>query len=230
MQPFSQNLKYLFGLREIDRHAFAPRLACTPMELLAWMEGESTPNLQQLLTLSATFQVSADKLLKQELWRRSTADSIKLLVLDVDGVLTDGGIYLTEKGDEIKKFHARDGRGIMTAQKCGIEVAFLSGGVNTEAIRYRAERLGVKRWFVGKTAKTIILEDWLAESKLDYKQVAYIGDDANDLGVIAKAGLTACPADAANKNREVVDIVLKTAGGLGCVREFIEEHLCITVD
>ena len=230
MQPFSQNFKDLFGLRELDRHTFAPKLGCTPLELLQWMEGDSTPSLQQLLIIARTFDVSADKILKQELWRRAAASEIKLLVLDVDGVLTDGGIYLTEKGDEIKKFHARDGRGIMTAQKNGIEVAFLSGGVNTEAIQNRAERLGVKRVYVGKTAKTTILEDWMAESNLQYSQVAYIGDDANDLGVIAKAGLTACPADAANKNREAVDVILKTAGGLGCVREFIEEHLGINVD
>lgn len=230
MQPFSQNLKYLFGLGELDRHDFAPRLDCTPLDILQWMEGETTPNLKQLIIIAETFQVSTDKLLKQELWRRSAATEIKLLVLDVDGVLTDGGIYLTEKGDEIKKFHARDGRGIMTAQKCGIEVAFLSGGVHTEAIRARAERLGVKRWYVGKTAKTTILEDWMAESNHQYHQVAYIGDDANDLGVIAKAGLTACPSDAANANREAVDVILKTAGGLGCVREFIEEHLGITID
>ncbi len=230
MQPFSQNFKYLLGLRELDRHEFAPKLGCTSLELLQWMEGESTPNLEQLLIIAATFDVSADKILKQELWRRSAATEIKLLVLDVDGVLTDGGIYLTEKGDEIKKFHARDGRGIMTAQKNGIEVAFLSGGVNTQAIQHRAERLGVKRWYVGKTAKTEILESWMSDSGHNYDQVAYIGDDANDLGVIAKAGLTACPADAASKNREAVDVILKTAGGLGCVREFIEEHLGITVD
>jgi 3-deoxy-D-manno-octulosonate 8-phosphate phosphatase (KDO 8-P phosphatase) len=230
MHPFSENLKFLFSERQLDHHSFAARLGCSPGDLQAWMDGNSTPNLHQLLSLSAIFQVSADRLLKQELWRRSAAKDIRLLVLDVDGVLTDGGIYLTEKGDEIKKFHARDGRGIMTAQKSGIEVAFLSGGVNTEAIRHRAERLGVKRWYVGKAPKTEILEAWLKDSGLSYPQVAYIGDDANDLGVIAKAGLTACPADAANKNRESVDIILELNGGMGCVREFIEDHLGVTVD
>jgi 3-deoxy-D-manno-octulosonate 8-phosphate phosphatase (KDO 8-P phosphatase) len=194
------------------------------------MDGLATPDLQQLLILATTFQVSVDRLLKLDLQQRSKAEGIKLLVLDIDGVLTDGGIYLTEKGDEIKKFHARDGRGIMTAQKHGIEVAFLSGGQHTVAIQARAERLGVRRYYVGKTEKTIVLEQWLADSRLTYAQVAYIGDDANDLKVIAKAGLTACPADAATKNREVVDIILRLPGGQGCVREFIEEHLGIEVD
>ena len=230
MQPFVDNLKFLFALKGLDRHVIAPKLGCTPADLTNWMDGSAEPNLQQLLTLAATFQVSVDRFLKRDLTNRAKAADIKLLVLDVDGVLTDGGIYLTEKGDEIKKFHARDGRGIMTAQKRGIEVAFLSGGQHSVAVAARAERLGIKRWYVGRTAKTIILEDWLATSKLSYDQVAYIGDDANDLGVIAKAGLTACPADAATNNRESVDIILNLSGGQGCVREFIEEHLGIEVD
>ncbi len=230
MQPFADNLSYLFVQRGLDRHIFAPRLGCTPADIVAWMEGRSEPDLQQLLVLAATFQVSIDRLLKNELRHRAQVGDIKLLVLDVDGVLTDGGIYLTEKGDEFKKFHARDGRGIMTAQKRGIEVAFLSGGQHSVAIQARAERLGVRRYYVGKTEKTIILGQWLADSKLTYAQVAYIGDDANDLGVIAKAGFTACPADAATKNREAVDVILSLPGGQGCVREFIEEHLRIEVD
>jgi 3-deoxy-D-manno-octulosonate 8-phosphate phosphatase (KDO 8-P phosphatase) len=230
MQPFADNLSYLFAQRGLDRHIFAPRLGCTPADIVAWMEGRSEPDLQQLLVLAATFQVSIDRFLKNELRHRAHIADIKLLVLDVDGVLTDGGIYLTEKGDEFKKFHARDGRGIMTAQKRGIEVAFLSGGQHSAAIQARAERLGVRRYYVGKTEKTIILGQWLADSKLSYGQVAYIGDDANDLGVIAKAGFTACPADAATKNREAVDVILNLPGGQGCVREFIEEHLRIEVD
>lgn len=230
MQPFAHNLSFLFAQRGLDRHVFAPKLGCTPADLSHWMEGKTEPNLQQLLTLAATLQVSVDRFLKRDLTQRARAADIKLLVVDVDGVLTDGGIYLTEKGDEFKKFHARDGRGIMTAQKSGIEVAFLSGGQHSGVVEARAERLGVKRWFVGKTAKTIILEEWLAASKLTYAQVAYIGDDANDLGVIAKVGLSACPIDAAPKNRESVDIILNLPGGQGCVREFIEEHLAIEVD
>lgn len=230
MQPFVDNLKFLFARKGLDRHAIAPKLGCMPVDIQRWMDGTAEPNLQQLMTLAATLQVGVDRLLKRDLTNRGRAADIKLLVLDVDGVLTDGGIYLTEKGDEIKKFHAHDGRGIMTAQKSGIEVAFLSGGQHHVAIQARAERLGIKRWYVGRTAKTIILEEWLGTSKLSYSQVAYIGDDANDLGVIAKAALTACPADANTKNRESVDIILNLGGGQGCVREFIEEHLGIEVD
>src|SRR5687768_14347482 len=154
MQPFSDNLRFLFGQRGLDRHTFAPRLACTPSDITAWMEGKSEPNLQQLLTLAATLQVSVDRLLKNDLRLRTQVADIKLLVLDVDAVLTDGGIYLTEKGDEFKKFHARDGRGIMTTQKRGIEVAFISGGNQGTVIKVRAERLGVRRWYSGNTPKT----------------------------------------------------------------------------
>lgn len=230
MERFRQNLQFLLQQKSWSTTDLAQKLGLSPNVIAKWLSGEGSPNLDQLPLLAASLQLSIDKLLGADLPQRADASKIKILVLDVDGVLTDGGIYLTERGDEIKKFHARDGRGIMTAQKCGIEVAFLSGGVQTEAIRARAERLGVKRWYVGKTAKTIILEEWLAESGWTYDQVAYIGDDANDLAVIAKAGLTACPADAAPKNREAVDIILHLPGGQGCVREFIEEHLQIEVD
>jgi 3-deoxy-D-manno-octulosonate 8-phosphate phosphatase (KDO 8-P phosphatase) len=230
MQPFADNLNYLLAHRGLDCDGLVSRLGCNPADLIAWSEGRGEPGLQQLLVLAETFQVSIDRLVKNDLRHRSNAADIKLLVLDVDGVLTDGGIYLTEKGDEIKKFHARDGRGIMTAQKKGIEVAFLSGGVQSLAVQARAERLGVHRFYVGKTEKTTILEQWMAESNLTYAQVAYIGDDANDLGVIAKAGFTACPVDACPKNREAVDLILRLPGGQGCVREFIEEHLGIEID
>lgn len=230
MQPFAHNLREMLERRALDRHTLAMKLSCSPAAILQWQEGQAEPDLQQLVILAANLQVSVDRLLKQDLRLQARAADIKLLVLDVDGVLTDGGIYLSERGDEAKKFHARDGRGIMTAQKQGIEVAFLSGGQHSAAIEARATRLGVKRWYVGKTPKTKVLEEWLAASKLTYAQVAYIGDDANDLDVIAKAGLTACPVDAAPKNREAVDIVLNLPGGRGCVREFIEEHLGITVD
>jgi 3-deoxy-D-manno-octulosonate 8-phosphate phosphatase (KDO 8-P phosphatase) len=230
MQPFADNLSHLFALRKLDHHVLAPRLGCTPSEILAWMQGKGQPDLQQLVILSALLQVSVDRLLKVELRLRTVVADIRLLILDVDAVLTDGGIYLTEKGDEFKKFHSRDGRGIMTAIKRGIEVGFISGGVQSNVIKGRAERLGVKRWYSGNTPKTIILEEWMAATQNHYAQVAYIGDDANDLGVIAKAGLTACPADASTKVKESVDIILKLPGGQGCVREFIEEHLGIVVD
>lgn len=230
MQPLATNIGFLVDKLGLARRALAGRLGADVPELEAWIDGGAEPSLQQLIQLSAILKVSVDRLLKHNLRNRAAATSIKLLVLDVDGVLTDGGIYLTERGDEIKKFHARDGRGIVTAQKQGVEVAFLSGGRFPEAIRLRAERLGVKRCYVGTEPKTAVLERWMAESGLTYQQVAHIGDDANDLEVLARVGLSACPADAASRNREVVDIVLNLAGGQGCVREFIEEHLGIEVD
>ncbi|MFN8396815.1 MAG: HAD-IIIA family hydrolase [Bacteroidia bacterium] len=230
MQPFAHNLAFLIDRLRLDRRALVNRLGVGMNDLQAWSEGRAEPGLQQLIQLSAMLKVSVDRLLKNDLQRRAGAEDIKLLVLDVDGVLTDGGIYLTERGDEIKKFHARDGRGIVTAQKVGVEVAFLSGGRFPEAINLRAERLGIRRCYVGTEPKTAVLERWMAESGLTYKQVAHIGDDANDLDVLSRVGLSACPADAAPKNREVVDIILNLPGGQGCVREFIEEHLGIEVD
>lgn len=230
MQPFAENVSFLMDRLRLDRRALISRMGIGSDEFQSWLDSRSEPGLQQLIQLSAMLKVSVDRLLKQDLRRRAEAKDIRLLVLDVDGVLTDGGIYLTEKGDEIKKFHARDGRGIVTAQKLGVEVAFLSGGRFPEAINLRAERLGVRRCYVGTEPKAAVLERWMAESGLTYKQVAHIGDDANDLDVLSKVGLSACPADAATKNREIVDIILSLPGGQGCVREFIEEHLGIEVD
>ena len=88
----------------------------------------------------------------------------------------------------------------------------------------------MKRCYVGKEAKVRVLTAWLNDAELDFSQVAYIGDDANDLEVISLVGYSACPADAAPKNKEAVDLVLNLAGGEGCVREFIEQHLGVEVD
>ncbi len=178
----------------------------------------------ELVTLCRTLGVSIDRMLTRVV-QPVERHAIKLLVLDVDGVMTDGGMYVLEDGNEMKKFHTRDGRGIKNLQQAGTPVAFLSGSFNGDAIRKRAERLGIDRVFAGRQPKTGVLENWMAELSISYAEVAYIGDDLNDLEVIGLAGLTACPADAIEEVKEKVDIVLKTPGGGGCVREFIDTYL-----
>lgn len=150
---------------------------------------------------------------------------IKFLALDVDGTLTDGGMYYTESGEEFKRFDTKDGRGIIELQKRGVKVGLLSSGLKTKIIEGRAKTLGLEKFYVGIDPKLDILEQWCADMGIEMKEIAYIGDDINDRDIINRVGLSACPADAMNTIKGIVDVVLTRNGGYGCVREFIEEHL-----
>lgn len=150
------------------------------------------------------------------------AAPIKLLVLDVDGVMTDGGMYYTESGDQFKKFDTKDGMGIKLVQRQGVRVAFLSSGTNARIILDRAATLGVTLVHTGEGEKFGILSGWCKESGIHLDEVAYIGDDVNDLECIRAVGLSACPADAVDAVKSAVDVVLDRRGGEGCVREFID--------
>lgn len=151
--------------------------------------------------------------------------NIKLLILDVDGTMTDGGIYIMENGQQFKKFNSRDGMGIKLLQKAGIEVGIISNGKTASMVKTRADMLGMSRCYVGELPKMEVLNSWMAELGIDLSQVGMVGDDINDLPVMEKAGLSACPADAVKAVKEKVDIVLQLKGGEGCVRELIDNHL-----
>ncbi|MBI3501265.1 MAG: HAD hydrolase family protein [Bacteroidetes bacterium] len=151
---------------------------------------------------------------------------IKFLALDVDGVLTDGGIYVTENGDLSKKFNVKDGVGIKDALKAGIIVGFISAASRSEKLTHaRAQMLGVQYAYSGTEEKVLVLNKWLTKLKIKTSEVAFIGDDVNDLKIIAEVGFSACPSDAVNKIKKAVNVVLKKKGGDGCVREFIEKYL-----
>ena len=152
-------------------------------------------------------------------------NAIALIVLDVDGVLTDGGLYYSADGEVMKKFNVKDGLGIRLAQKAGIEVAILSGGRQKEIVQARAKDLGIKEISVGKTPKDQTLKNWMDERGLTGSAVAYLGDDLNDLAAMALCGHTACPADAPLPVKKAVNTVLSLSGGAGCVREYISDHI-----
>lgn len=220
---FTENIKRLLAWRGWTPEQLAEKSFLPLARVESLLGGEEAVG-SELVTLCRTLGVSIDRMLTRVVQPVDT-QSIKLLVLDVDGVMTDGGMYVMEDGNEMKKFHTRDGRGIKNLQKKGVPVAFLSGSFNGDAIRKRAERLGIDRVFAGRQPKTGVLENWMAELSISYAEVAYIGDDLNDLQVIGLAGLTACPSDAIDEVKEKVDVVLKTRGGGGCVREFIDTYL-----
>lgn len=151
--------------------------------------------------------------------------TIKLLVLDVDGTLTDGGVYITEKGDSFKKFNAKDGTAIRYLMKQGIEVGIISASISQEIVRTRAKMLGMKLCYVGDDDKATVLDKWLKDLQITAQEVAFIGDDVNDLSIIKKVGLSACPIDAVEIVKNQVTHVLSKTGGEACVREFVEKYL-----
>jgi len=152
----------------------------------------------------------------------------KLLILDVDGVLTDGGMYYLEDGSEFKKFNTKDGLAIRRIIKeYGLPVGIISNGSKDKLIESRAQTLYIERVYVGHDDKLSVLEEWCKELQIDLSEVAYIGDDVNDLACMSKVGYAVCPADAVDKIKEVAHIILKRNGGQACVREFIEMYFDI---
>lgn len=145
--------------------------------------------------------------------------NIKLFLSDIDGVLTDAGMYYTEKGDEIKKFNTYDGMGFKLLKKLGLSVGFLTAE-NRDLNRRRAEKLKLDYDFHGAENKLAILKQLLSDLNLTLDQVAYVGDDLNDIEVLSAVGFAFCPSTAQPEVLAIENIhVLKTAGGQGVVRE-----------
>lgn len=150
---------------------------------------------------------------------------LAMLVMDVDGTLTDGGMYYSESGDEFKRFNTKDGMLLGRLSRRGFQLAFLSGGLSKRIAQRRAEMLGVQRCHVGPGDKTVILDEWRMELKLDWEQIGYIGDDINDAKVMKQVGFAACPADAHPSIKEIAHVTLQRKGGDACVREFIDRFI-----
>ena len=149
---------------------------------------------------------------------------LKLLLLDVDGVLTDGSILVHADGSESKQFNIRDGAGIVWAQRAGLSIGLLSARM-AEATAVRAAQLGITIVSMGGADKLAGYERILADAGLSDEQVGYMGDDLQDLPVLRRAGFSAAPADAAPEVRATVHWVSASGGGRGAVRECIEHVL-----
>ncbi|MCL4139833.1 UNVERIFIED_CONTAM: hypothetical protein GTU68_041929 [Idotea baltica] len=148
-----------------------------------------------------------------------------MLVLDVDGVLTDGSMFVSEHGVAFKQYNAKDGMGVRLCQQRNIIVGIISAGTNYELVKRRAEMLDIDRVYVGPRPKLEVLREWLEYIDILPEEIAYIGDDIPDIEVMKYVGVSACPADGAKEVQEIVDIVLTKNGGKGCVREFVTEFL-----
>ncbi|MBI4209676.1 MAG: HAD hydrolase family protein [Deltaproteobacteria bacterium] len=146
---------------------------------------------------------------------------IQLLLLDVDGVLTDGKIWLGSSGLELKAFDTKDGHGIKMAQEAGIRVGWISARYSP-VVEARAKELGVSLVFQGETDKLLVYREILSQLKLMDSEVAYIGDDLLDIPLMKKVGVSVAVADAVDAVRGQADYVTRSPGGKGGVREFID--------
>ena len=146
---------------------------------------------------------------------------IRLFATDVDGVLTDAGMYYAESGDEWKKFNTRDGMGIKLLQRAGIVTAIVTQE-RTKLVARRAEKLTIPELHQGVMDKLSCVREMAVRYGLTLSQVAYIGDDINDLETLKAVGFSATPADGMPKVTAVVDYICLKKGGEGAVREIIE--------
>ncbi len=147
--------------------------------------------------------------------------AIKLLITDVDGVLTDGGLYYTSEGLIMKKFNVKDGMGVRLLKQVGIKTAIITTDTS-DLVKLRAERTKVDYLYMGVWDKENKMKEICEAENILPENVAFIGDDVNDIGIIKEAGLTASPIDGIEDVKQIVDIVLSRKGGEGVFREFAE--------
>lgn len=147
--------------------------------------------------------------------------AVKLLSLDVDGVLTDGGMYYTDDGQQLRRFNVKDGMGIKLAQAAGLEICIISAS-KTQSIHHRADTLAIKHVRLGADDKIAALNALCDQLAITLDQVAHIGDDVNDLPILERIGLPLTVNDAMDSVKEVAAYVASKNGGCGAVREICD--------
>ncbi|MCF6245811.1 MAG: HAD-IIIA family hydrolase [Desulfobacula sp.] len=154
----------------------------------------------------------------------SKLSKIKMLLLDVDGVLTDGSVTYTDAGEQIKQFNAKDGLGLRLLMDSNIKVGIITGRTS-KALHHRCKNLGISLIFDGIKDKSRVLSKITTQTGIDPEHIAFVGDDLIDLGVMKRVGLPICVADAAQDVICHAHIVTKKGGGQGAVREVCEQIL-----
>lgn len=215
-----QNLKGLCSKFGIDFNEFLDDLDVENVYELSVYDLEAVCEEYDVDMQSLLFK----PMYRTDLWSKKL-EKIKLLVLDVDGVMTDGGMYYTENGDQIKKYNTKDGMAIQYLVKDDFQVAIISSGFKHEMVKARAELLGIQHCYVGRDPKMAVLNQFCEKLQIKLENVAIVGDDVNDMEIIKSVGFSACPKDAVNVVKGQVDVVLSKKGGEGCVREFIDTYL-----
>lgn len=149
---------------------------------------------------------------------------INTFILDVDGVLTDGGLYILPSGEFMRKMNAKDGYALKLALIKGYNIAIITGGKENN-IKERLGKLGVNNIYLNAHNKLPILEDYLSNNNIDIKNTLYMGDDIPDMECMKKVGISCCPNNAVTEIKNIADYISPLNGGLGCVRDIIEQVL-----
>ena len=214
MDFFRKNISYLYETGKIEE------------DLHQQFSENQHPELNSILLISDIAAITTDNLLKQDLRAQAAVPSdLRLIIFDIDGVMTDGGMFYTESGDELKKFNAKDGLAIRMLNHAGFETGIISHGTNINLIQKRADIVHIKHVYCGVEPKSEVLMRWCDALEITPQQVAFIGDDINDLSIINIVGFSACPADALPAVKNAVNVVLSRKGGDACVREWIDNYL-----
>lgn len=145
-------------------------------------------------------------------------------MFDVDGVFTDGSVFLFENGQPVRRMNIKDGYAVQLAAKKGYRIAVISGG-RSEAVKIRLKGLGITDVFLGVSDKLETYNDYIAENNINPANILYMGDDIPDYSVMKKSGVPVCPSNAATEIKEISVYVSPLAGGCGCVRDVIEQTL-----
>lgn len=149
---------------------------------------------------------------------------IKLVITDIDGVWTDAGMYYDQQGNELKKFNTYDSAGVLWCKKLGIPVGIITGET-TAIVERRAKKLNIDFLFQGVSDKVEVAKKLCRDLNITLKEVAYLGDDLNDINLLKAVGLSACPASAPEYIKDICQYTLKKKGGEGVFREFVEEYI-----
>jgi 3-deoxy-D-manno-octulosonate 8-phosphate phosphatase (KDO 8-P phosphatase) len=152
--------------------------------------------------------------------------SIKAFIFDVDGVLTDGIVHVTEAGEQLRQFNIKDGYALQLAVKRGFKIAVITGG-RSAGVELRLRGLGITDVYMGVESKTEVYRRFITENELLHEDIVYMGDDIPDLPVMKFAGLAVCPADAVEEIKTLSAYISPKTGGKGCVRDIIEKVLKI---
>jgi 3-deoxy-D-manno-octulosonate 8-phosphate phosphatase (KDO 8-P phosphatase) len=153
----------------------------------------------------------------------------KLVLTDIDGVWTDGGMYYDQTGNEWKKFNTGDSAGVLYLRKLDIPLAIITGE-DTQIVKRRAEKLGIERLHMGVKDKVAVAEEIRQELNLEWSEVAFIGDDLGDYHLLQKVGISGAPCSAPEFIKKEVDVITGKKGGEGAFREFVELVLGKFVD
>jgi YrbI family 3-deoxy-D-manno-octulosonate 8-phosphate phosphatase len=169
-----------------------------------------------------------EELKQKNISLKNKLEKIKLVITDNDGVLTDTGVYFSERGEEFKRFSIRDGMGVERLRKhAGIETVIVTGE-KSGSVKARAEKLRIKEYYLKVDNKLEVLDEILRKNHIKAENIAFIGDDVNDLELMKAVGFKATPADGMSFIKEIADYVCENRSGNGAFREFAELILAFT--